>query len=439
MEQPTLENIKAAYEAVDENGKKILCALYPELLSQTSKRALSDRPVMERVKTFDDACHELGETHPLVQALNLFEKNMGENANSMPDVLAFLKLRIVAAALNEGWTPDWNDKQQCKWYPWFYIYSEEEYNNLSEEDKCRVVGRAAMRMRLAVSFARARTTFLRSRTRATARVSPSNQMNLPNTAVSSLANCGRCSTSAEIIITGPAVGAAGLFLKQSYIGMENEIKAQSIKMPKLSDKEFEETIQLAIKTYGKEAQTQMLFEEMAELQNALCKLARGRGTAGDVCEEIADVMIMCLQMAQIYGPKAVEQMAQYKMRRLKNRLINPKNYETEKAAQVAWKSFLKINTPPGMSAPKIHPLFASGYNMGVAEALSSQWKDLKTEIPEDEQQVLVETDCEYKGLRYAIAYYLAGAWHFPDDWYYDCRVLRWLYIPCAKGGKDGNQ
>ena len=47
---------------------------------------------------------------------------------------------------------------------------------------------------------------------------------------------------------------------------------------------------------------------MAELQNALCKLARGRGTAGDVCEEIADVMIMCLQMAQ------------YKIRRLKNRL-----------------------------------------------------------------------------------------------------------------------
>ena len=66
----------------------------------------------------------------------------------------------------------------------------------------------------------------------------------------------------------------------------------------------------------------MLFEEMAELQNALCKLARGRGTIGDVCEEIADVMIMCLQMAQIYGPKQVEQMANFKMRRLKNRIKN---------------------------------------------------------------------------------------------------------------------
>ena len=143
MKHPEDENIRAAYEVADESGKKMLCALYPELLSQTSKRALSNRPVMERVKTFDDACYELGETHPLVQALNLFEKNMGENANSMPDVLAYLRLRIVVAALNEGWTPDWNDKQQRKWYPWFYIYSEEEYNNLSEEDKCRVVGRAS--------------------------------------------------------------------------------------------------------------------------------------------------------------------------------------------------------------------------------------------------------------------------------------------------------
>lgn len=91
-------------------------------------------------------------------------------------------------------------------------------------------------------------------------------------------------------------------------------------LPKMSDKEFDEIIQRAIATYGKEAQTQMLFEEMAELQNAICKLNRGRGSASDVCEEIADVMIMCFQMAQIYGAKEVEQMANYKMCRLRNRL-----------------------------------------------------------------------------------------------------------------------
>lgn len=91
-------------------------------------------------------------------------------------------------------------------------------------------------------------------------------------------------------------------------------------VPKMNDKEFDEIIQLAIQTYGKEAQTRMLFEEMAELQNALCKLSRGRATVGDVCEEIADVMIMCFQMAQIYGVTRVEQLATFKMRRLADRL-----------------------------------------------------------------------------------------------------------------------
>ena len=92
-------------------------------------------------------------------------------------------------------------------------------------------------------------------------------------------------------------------------------------LPKMSEKEFDATISLAIKTYGKEAQTQMLFEEMAELQNAICKLNRGRGSNRDVCEEIADVMIMCLQMAQIYGPELVEGWAEYKIARLKDRLM----------------------------------------------------------------------------------------------------------------------
>ena len=102
--------------------------------------------------------------------------------------------------------------------------------------------------------------------------------------------------------------------------MENIDKPLSTEIPQMSDKEFEDTIRLAIKTYGKEAQTQMLFEEMAELQNALCKLARNRGTADQVCEEIADVMIMCLQMAHIYGTKRIEQWANHKMIRLKDRL-----------------------------------------------------------------------------------------------------------------------
>lgn len=91
-------------------------------------------------------------------------------------------------------------------------------------------------------------------------------------------------------------------------------------MKKLTEKQFDNTIRLAVSTYGKEAQTQMLFEEMSELQNALCKYARGRDNADHVCEEIADVMIMCMQMAQIFGQKEVEKWANQKMLRLAERL-----------------------------------------------------------------------------------------------------------------------
>lgn len=79
-------------------------------------------------------------------------------------------------------------------------------------------------------------------------------------------------------------------------------------------------------------------------------------------------------------------------------------------------------------------VIADAYLAGATEALASQWKDPKVELPEDDRQVLVETDCEDKELRHAISYFLAGAWHFLDDWYYDCRVLKWMYIPPLKGG-----
>ena len=142
MEQPSLENIKAAYEAADENGKKMLRALYPAVFIQSQKRAESNRPVTERVKTFDDACHELGETHPLVQQLNLFEHHLADHLDGMDDVLVYLKMRIVVAALNEGWAPDFGNKDENKWYPRFSILTEEEYNDLDDDAKCRVVGRA---------------------------------------------------------------------------------------------------------------------------------------------------------------------------------------------------------------------------------------------------------------------------------------------------------
>lgn len=88
------------------------------------------------------------------------------------------------------------------------------------------------------------------------------------------------------------------------------------KKTKLTEQETDNTLRLAICTYGKGMQIQMLFEEMSELQNAICKCNRGRDTVDHICEEIADVMIMCMQMAIIYGQQSVEKWADIKMLRL---------------------------------------------------------------------------------------------------------------------------
>lgn len=77
----------------------------------------------------------------------------------------------------------------------------------------------------------------------------------------------------------------------------------------------------AIKVYGKDAQVLMAIEEMAELQNELCKDQRGRNTEKNIAEEIADVEIMLEQMKLIFG---IERQASnwkiYKIKRLQERL-----------------------------------------------------------------------------------------------------------------------
>lgn len=90
--------------------------------------------VTERIKTFDDACRELGESHPLVKEWQMCGQNLSH------DLEAYLRLRIITAALNEGWKPQFI-KGEYRWYCWYDLITKEQYDKLSAEDKSRVVGR----------------------------------------------------------------------------------------------------------------------------------------------------------------------------------------------------------------------------------------------------------------------------------------------------------
>ena len=106
-----------------------------------------NRPVTERIKTFEDACNELGEDNLMVRVYQTLIARAGKTEQSLAewmgkDVVAFLKLRIITEALNEGWHPKFTE-DEYRYYPWFYIYTNEEYDNFSEEEKRRCVGRAS--------------------------------------------------------------------------------------------------------------------------------------------------------------------------------------------------------------------------------------------------------------------------------------------------------
>lgn len=122
------ENIIAAYNTADDNGKRIIAALFGEEAVQDATTS-DKRPVTDRIKTFEDACKELGEEHLFVK-----QYNSNEMADVDTDLDAYLKLRIICAALNEGWEPQFIENEY-RWYPWFYQYTQEEIDNKDDDWK----------------------------------------------------------------------------------------------------------------------------------------------------------------------------------------------------------------------------------------------------------------------------------------------------------------
>ena len=130
------ENILNAYNQASGEQKSLLENLF-------GKDMFQPQDIKERVKTFEDACNELGDKHPLVS--QYYRAFAAFNCEVMTkELFAYLKLRIICAALNEGWKPTF-DKEEYRYYVWFYIYTKEEYEKLVEDDKkaCRVVGRSS--------------------------------------------------------------------------------------------------------------------------------------------------------------------------------------------------------------------------------------------------------------------------------------------------------
>ena len=125
------ENVLNAYNSGNLEQKTFLENLF-------GKDMFQPKDIKERIKTFEDAVDILGDEHQAV-----FDYYAVADSLCSKDILAFAKLRVIAVALNEGWKPTF-DEDECRYYPWLYIYTKEEYEKLDEDEKkeCRVVGRS---------------------------------------------------------------------------------------------------------------------------------------------------------------------------------------------------------------------------------------------------------------------------------------------------------
>lgn len=128
------EQLVAFYRSTSTDGRKAV----KEALGEQFSEAL---PATERVKTYEDAVLELGNDHPLVEAASSAEWRFTNSEDK--DIIAYLKLRVIVAALNDGWKPQFVPGE-LRWYPWYELISKDEYDAMSEDEKQerRCVGRS---------------------------------------------------------------------------------------------------------------------------------------------------------------------------------------------------------------------------------------------------------------------------------------------------------
>ena len=109
--------MKKTLTITDKQAKDIYPTATPELktiLESSFSKEFFSQKITDRVKTFEDACEILGTT-----------PNFSYREPS--DEVAYKKLKIIIMVLNEGWTPDWNNVSEAKWYPRFFLNNKKEF------------------------------------------------------------------------------------------------------------------------------------------------------------------------------------------------------------------------------------------------------------------------------------------------------------------------
>lgn len=95
-------NAIQAYKAADKKGKELLSTLFKDIKLEED--------LIDILNNFDDVL-----THN-----NIFSYDWNNMTRLLTKrQIGFLKVDIIISTFNEGWEPDFDDRNQAKYYVWF--------------------------------------------------------------------------------------------------------------------------------------------------------------------------------------------------------------------------------------------------------------------------------------------------------------------------------
>ena len=99
-------NALRAHRNANSDGKELLENLI-------GKEVFQNQDIRDRIKSFEDARLELDA--PDVPAFS----DVPENRRAY--YKALYRMNVITEALNEGWQPNWDNRNEYKWHPWFLM------------------------------------------------------------------------------------------------------------------------------------------------------------------------------------------------------------------------------------------------------------------------------------------------------------------------------
>lgn len=125
------ENVTEAFKSADG------CEVAINILTNLFGKQKPDYTDFHNIKTYEDACEALG-IKPVSRLLIEYGDGQKEEVIDIAHI-AYVKLSTIARALNNDPEFPRFTENEYRWFPWYYLYSQEEIDDMDEEKRKELV------------------------------------------------------------------------------------------------------------------------------------------------------------------------------------------------------------------------------------------------------------------------------------------------------------